>query len=45
MLSGYHSKLYDTKLRNWPRHMFNVPDNAAGGTAKARETEVLWYNF
>jgi DNA adenine methylase len=45
MLSGYPSPLYDTKLKNWTRHAFELPNNAAGGETKRRMTEVLWCNF
>jgi DNA adenine methylase len=45
MLSGYPSALYDDTLAGWTRHTFDLPNNAAGGKAKARETEVLWCNF
>jgi DNA adenine methylase len=45
MLSGYPSSLYDVTLRNWSRHTFELPNNAAGGETKRRMTEVLWCNF
>jgi DNA adenine methylase len=45
LLSGYPSTLYDTALAGWSRHTFDLPNNAAGGKAKGRETEVLWCNF
>jgi DNA adenine methylase len=45
MLSGYPSSLYDQALSAWTRHTFDLPNNAAGGSEKARETEVLWCNF
>ncbi len=45
MLSGYPSALYDDALAGWTRHTFELPNNAAGGARKARETEVLWCNF
>jgi DNA adenine methylase len=45
MLSGYPCELYDSALTGWPRHTFDLPNNAAGGPAKGRETEVLWCNF
>lgn len=45
MLSGYPSSLYDTALGSWTRHMFDLPNNAAGGAIKNRETEVLWCNW
>jgi DNA adenine methylase len=45
MLSGYPSSLYDKALSAWTRHTFDLPNNAAGGKEKARETEVLWCNF
>ena len=45
MLSGYPSALYDRALAGWTRHTFDLPNNAAGGKTKGRETEVLWCNF
>jgi DNA adenine methylase len=45
MLSGYPSELYDRALAGWPRHTFDLPNNAAGGPTKGRETEVVWCNF
>jgi DNA adenine methylase len=45
MLSGYPSRLYDEALAGWTRHTFDLPNNAAGGRKKGRETEVLWCNF
>jgi DNA adenine methylase len=45
MLSGYPSNLYDTELKGWARHDFELPNNAAGGDAKRRMTECLWCNF
>jgi DNA adenine methylase len=45
MLSGYPCRLYDTTLASWNRHSFDLPNNAAGGKAKGRETEVVWCNF
>jgi DNA adenine methylase len=45
MLSGYSCPLYDTALADWTRHTFDLPNNAAGGAQKDRETEVLWCNF
>jgi DNA adenine methylase len=45
MLSGYPSTLYDRTLAGWTRHAFELPNNAAGGATKARETEVIWCNF
>jgi len=45
MLSGYRSSLYDERLRDWNRHDFSLPNNAAGGGTKRRMTECLWCNF
>jgi DNA adenine methylase len=45
MLSGYPSELYDRALADWTRHTFDMPNHAAGGDTKGRETEVLWCNF
>jgi DNA adenine methylase len=50
MLSGYPSGLYDSRLKGWARHDFDMPNHAAGGGGinkklKARMTECLWCNF
>jgi len=45
MISGYPHELYDTELKNWTRHTFDLPNNAAGGETKQRKTEVLWCNY
>jgi DNA adenine methylase len=45
MLSGYPSALYDEMLAGWKQHTFDLPNNAAGGKVKDRETEVVWCNF
>jgi hypothetical protein len=36
---------YDGALSDWTRHTFDLPNNAAGGKKKGRETEVLWCSF
>lgn len=45
MLSGYPSQLYDKSLKEWTRHEFTLPNQAAGGKQKRRMTEVVWCNF
>jgi DNA adenine methylase len=45
ILSGYASAMYDAALSSWSRHEVELPNNAAGGRKKDRETEVLWCNF
>lgn len=45
MISGYASEMYDRLLRGWKRHVFNVPNNSAGGKLKRRMEEVVWCNF
>jgi DNA adenine methylase len=45
MVSGYDNELYRRHLRDWTRHEFDLPNNAAGGLQKRRMTEVLWCNF
>jgi DNA adenine methylase len=45
ILSGYPSALYDRLYAGWRRLDFNLPNNAAGGLRKARETECLWLNY
>jgi DNA adenine methylase len=45
MISGYANDLYDQALAGWWRLTFDLPNNAAGGDAKRRMTEVLWCNF
>ena len=45
MISGYASRLYDTKLAGWSRHAFRLPNNAAAGVMKRDMTEIVWCNF
>jgi DNA adenine methylase len=45
MLSGYRSELYDRQLRDWTRHEFTLPNQAASGKQKRRMVEVVWCNF
>ncbi len=47
ILSGYSSALYESMLQppKWHRTEFDLPNNAAGGNAKARMTECLWLNY
>lgn len=45
MLSGYRSELYERELRDWMRHEFILPNQAAGGKQKRRMVEVVWCNF
>jgi DNA adenine methylase len=45
ILSGYPARLYDAALKEWNRHCFDLPNNAAAGRRKRRMTEVLWCNF
>ncbi len=45
MLSGYRSHLYDWRLRDWTRHEFTLPNQAAGGKQKRMMVEVVWCNF
>jgi DNA adenine methylase len=45
VLSGYPSPLYKELYGDWRRVEFDMPNHAAGGKSKARETECLWMNF
>jgi len=45
LLSGYDSALYQERLADWTRHMFEVPNNAASGQSKRTMTECVWCNF
>jgi DNA adenine methylase len=45
ILSGYPSRLYDEALAGWSRHTFPMPNNAAGGKKKRRQTEMVWCSF
>jgi hypothetical protein len=45
ILSAYPSALYDRLYAGWQRVEFDLPNNSAGGSVKARETEVLWLNY
>jgi DNA adenine methylase len=45
MISGYASRLYDTRLAGWSRHEFRLPNSAASGVMKRDMTEIVWCNF
>lgn len=45
LISGYHSKLYDTELADWNAVEFDLPNNASHSETKDREVEVIWKNF
>ncbi len=45
MLSGYPSAMYDSRLQDWNRHEFSLPNQASGSKQKRRMTEVVWCNF
>ena len=45
MLSGYRSKLYDTKLRDWNREDINVDNSMASGAQKDRRIESVYMNY
>ncbi len=45
VLSGYPSPLYDRLYKGWRSARFDMPNHAAGGKRKARETECLWMSF
>jgi DNA adenine methylase len=45
MLSGYPSDLYSSRLSQWTRHEFAIPNQAAKGKQKRVMTEVVWCNF
>jgi DNA adenine methylase len=45
ILSGYANDLYDSKLATWTRHVYDLPNHAAGGIEKRRVQEVLWCNY
>jgi DNA adenine methylase len=45
MLSSYPSELYTSRLRDWNRHEFVLPNQASGSKSKRRMTEIVWTNF
>lgn len=45
LLSGYRSPMYDTLLKNWNRHDFEIANHASGGDEKRRMVECVWCNF
>jgi DNA adenine methylase len=44
-ISGYPSPMYDGLLKDWNRHVFDVPNHLSTGKSKDREQEVLYCNF
>lgn len=45
MISGYPSELYNTKLKNWNKHTFDLPNNASQKKEKERKEETVWCNY
>lgn len=45
VLSGYCSPLYEELYGDWRIVDFDMPNHAAGGKLKARQTERLWMNY
>lgn len=47
ILSGYDCGMYCQfeELHQWRRQEIELPNNSAGGAAKRRMKEVLWFNF
>ena len=45
VLSGYPSPLYAELYGGWRRLLFDLPNNAAGGSRKRRMTECVWLNY
>jgi DNA adenine methylase len=45
IVSGYDSTVYYEAYSGWRRATCDIANHAAGGRAKARETECLWMNF
>jgi DNA adenine methylase len=45
IISGYPSLLYEKRLKGWTYKTFDLPNNAASGISKRRETETVWMNF
>lgn len=47
VLSGYRSKLYDdfARKRGWNRDEKDIANHAAGGAAKRRMVECIWFNY
>lgn len=47
ILSGYHSKLYDSiaEKAGWRVEEFQIKNSAAGGEKKRTMVEVVWRNY
>lgn len=45
VLSGYPSELYEELFKGWRLLEFDMANHAAGGAAKRRQTECLWFNW
>ncbi|MDA8378681.1 MAG: DNA adenine methylase [Planctomycetia bacterium] len=42
VLSGYPSRLYDGLYKSWRQVERKIANHSAGGSTKARKTEILW---
>jgi len=45
LLSSYANPLYEKRLKEWNRHVFDLPNNASHGKVKERKQEVVYANF
>ena len=45
LISSYRNDLYDSELKGWNRHEFEIANHAAGGKEKKRMTECVYCNF
>lgn len=45
LLSGYPSKLYDSRLGGWTKTVFRIDNKASKKAAKDIKDEVVWANY
>lgn len=43
-ISGYDHPIYNDSLRNWNKHVFDMPNNSSSEKIRSRRKECIWIN-